>query len=198
MSKPDLERFVAFTGHWMNEGITHREIVLWEARDPGWETYVRGIPGLRGLTVKPEEMYPYGEMLATSGRGVPVLREALPTQYWHINGRFINKNSPKAYDVKVDEFVKLLDELDRNVEKPYCLMVYGLQNNLPTEIARIQDTMDRSRFEIVDLVALPSGGLPIGADQAGDRRGTRSTKLPGRKEAAEPGYGLDAKTAYSR
>ena len=154
MSKPDLDRFIAMTNHWMKAGITLREIILWEARDPDvWESYARGIPELRGMTTKPEEMYPYGEMLATS-TNVPVLREPIPTQYWHINGRFINKESSKPFDVKVDQFLKFLDELDQRVEKPYCVMVYGLQNNLPTEIARIQDAMDRKRFEIVDMGTL--------------------------------------------
>jgi hypothetical protein len=164
MPKKDLERFIQFTGRWMNEGATLREIVLWEARDPNViDAFARGIPNLRGVTVKPEEMYPYGEMLYTSTRGVPVLREPGPTQYWHFNKRFLNPGKPDAsgklseprpMDINIPAFLKFLDELDSHVEKPYCFMIYGLQDRLIPDIVRIQNAMDKNRFEIVDLGTL--------------------------------------------
>jgi hypothetical protein len=165
MKKVDLDRYIAFTGKWMREGATTREIILWEGRDPAVQkAYADGIPELRGLTVKPEQIYPWGEMLVAGDRNVPVLREPCATQYWLINPRFIthhNYADPEkvaqfrtVLKVNLDEFLKYLNELDQHVEKPYCLMAYGLQVNLPSEIARIQDALDKSRFEIVDMGTL--------------------------------------------
>lgn len=165
MKKADLDRYIAFTGRWMREGATTREIILWEGRDPAVQkAYADGIPDLRGLTVKPEQIYPWGEMLVAGGRDVPVLREPCATQYWLVNKRFVTQHSyadPEkvgrvraVLKVDVAEFLKYLDELDHHVEKPYCLMVYGLQVNLPSEIAGIQDALDKRRFEIVDMGTL--------------------------------------------
>ncbi len=165
MKKADLERFVAFTGKWMREGATTREIILWEGRDPAVQkAYADGIPELRGLTVKPEQIYPWGEMLVAGSRDVPVLREPCATQYWMLNQRFVTHNNygdpekvrqfHKGLRVNVEEFVKYLDELDHHVEKPYCFMAYGLQINLPSEVGRIQDALDAKRFEIVDMGTL--------------------------------------------
>jgi hypothetical protein len=109
-------------------------------------------------------MYPWGEMLVAGQRKVPILREPCATQYWMLNQRFITHNNysdpekvrrlHKGLWINVEEFAKYLDELDHHVKKPYCFMAYGLQINLPSEIAGIQEALDKKRFEIVDMGTL--------------------------------------------
>ena len=141
-----LDAFLDHTAACLRDGVNLREIVLWEARKPSVrERYARKLPGLRGLTVKPNGLYPRGELLFTGHGTIPVVREG-EGHYWQTKKRFFGP----GYTLKVPAAVAFLEDLHAHVRKPHFLMVYGLQNNIPSELVKLAAALDPGKFQFVD------------------------------------------------
>jgi GxGYxYP putative glycoside hydrolase C-terminal domain len=152
MSASDLRDFVAFTAQTFREGLDLREIIMWGAQEPqGLEAFAEGLPGLTGLTVKPNGLCPFGDVLYIGPRRLPVVREG-GACYWQTQPRFFDAQA--GYHLKVPAAVDYLNDLYNHVPKPWFFMVYGLQDNIPGELVKLAAALDPAKFEIVDLGTL--------------------------------------------
>lgn len=150
MSPACLDAFLAHTARELREGVNLSEIILWEAQNASvWERYAQRIPGLRGLTTKPNGLYPYGGIEFTEAGGVPLLREG-NLHYWHTCEKYFGPE----FQLKAPAAVEFLNKVYEEQSKPHFFMVYGLQGNLPSEIVKLAAALDPTKFEIVDMGTL--------------------------------------------
>ncbi len=151
-NQAQLDAFLEHTARRL-EVVRLREGELWYPEREALTRYAELIPGLRGLVIQAHGAQQEGALFSVGENALPVIRHRWACSYWMTKGDLCRVKDG-AMRIDIEGFKAFLDGIYESGNLPRFVTFYGMQENLPEELAKLDAALDHSRFEIIDYGTL--------------------------------------------